>query len=143
VLDPLAAFYPELPEGVLSHHERWDGKGYPRGLKGRRIPIEARITTIADTFDAVTHHRRYRAGRRVALAADVLAEGRGTQFDPELVDLALLPPILEQLSKIHIDSRPRRRSRTARSKEPGPDVSFRWRSESLGSRRIRASHHVD
>src|SRR5262249_26180759 len=43
VLAPLAAFYPELPSGVLAHHERWDGKGYPRGLRGRRIPLEARI----------------------------------------------------------------------------------------------------
>src|SRR5262249_603740 len=55
VLAPLAAFYPELPRGVVAHHERWDGKGYPRGLRGPQIPLEARIVTIADTFDAVTH----------------------------------------------------------------------------------------
>jgi HD-GYP domain-containing protein (c-di-GMP phosphodiesterase class II) len=144
VLDPLAAFYPELPEGVLSHHERWDGTGYPRRLKGRRIPIEARITSIADTFDAITHNRRYRAGSGVAIAAEVLAEGRGTQFDPELVDLALLPPVFEELSRIRLEEkRPRRRSRVGRSKERGPDVSFRWRSESLGSRRVRVARHVD
>ena len=63
VLEPLKAFYPELPEGVLSHHEKWDGAGYPRQLKGRRIPFSARVVTIADTFDAITHHRRYRDGR--------------------------------------------------------------------------------
>src|SRR5512132_1551288 len=55
VLAPLKAFYPELPEGVLAHHERWDGTGYPRGLRASRIPLEARIVTIADTLDAVAH----------------------------------------------------------------------------------------
>ncbi|HEY4129689.1 MAG TPA: HD domain-containing phosphohydrolase [Gemmatimonadaceae bacterium] len=143
VLDPLAAFYPELPEGVLSHHERWDGKGYPRGLKGRRIPIEARITTIADTFDAITHNRRYREKSGVSRAVHVLAEGRGTQFDPELVDLALLPPILEQMSRVHIVAQSRRHTRQARARESVPDVSFRWRSESLGSRRVRATRDID
>src|SRR5690242_3215988 len=63
VLAPLTPFYPELAKGVLSHHERWDGRGYPSGLRGRQIPIAARIVTLADTFDAVSHRRRYRAGR--------------------------------------------------------------------------------
>src|SRR5689334_1161513 len=60
VLQPLNGFYPDLADGVLSHHERWDGKGYPRGLKGRRIPLAARVVAVADTFDALTHGRRYR-----------------------------------------------------------------------------------
>src|SRR4051812_19451142 len=62
VLAPLFGFYPDLPEGVLSHHERWDGSGYPRHLRGRRIPITARVVAIVDTFDAITHRRRYRDG---------------------------------------------------------------------------------
>src|SRR5215216_5929831 len=57
VLAPLAAFYPELARGVLSHHERWDGNGYPRQLRGREIPFAARVVTLADSFDAITHSR--------------------------------------------------------------------------------------
>src|SRR5919112_1535030 len=63
VLAPLSSFYPDLAEGVLSHHERWDGTGYPRRLRGRQIPLEARVVAIADTFDAVSHSRRYQKGR--------------------------------------------------------------------------------
>src|SRR5690348_16414490 len=87
VLAPIAPFYPDLAEGVVAHHERWDGKGYPNGVRGKRIPLAARIVTLADTFDAVTHNRRYRDGRGPQSAAQVIAAGRGTQFDPELVDL--------------------------------------------------------
>src|SRR5215216_1728341 len=59
VLAPLSAFYPKLPEGVLSHHERWDGDGYPQKLQGDEIPLAARIVSIADAFDAITFSRRY------------------------------------------------------------------------------------
>ncbi|HEY4139055.1 MAG TPA: HD domain-containing phosphohydrolase, partial [Casimicrobiaceae bacterium] len=117
VLAPLAAFYPELPSGVIAHHERWDGKGYPRGLRGRRIPLEARIVTIADTFDAVTHSRRYRGGADVGRAIEVLADGRGTQFDPDLVDLALLPPVIEEMARVHIKSGGRNQMRRDHRRE--------------------------
>ena len=143
VLAPLEAFYPELAAGVLSHHERWDGTGYPRGLKGKRIPIEARIVTIADTFDAVLHSRRYQKGRGIDGALQVIREGRGTQFDPELVDLVLLPPVIERLEREHLASKSQRSGRRPRPKESAPDVRFRWRSESLGSRHLSASHRVD
>jgi HD-GYP domain-containing protein (c-di-GMP phosphodiesterase class II) len=138
VLAPLAAFYPELPEGVLSHHERWDGKGYPRRLRGQRIPLAARIVTIADTFDAVAHTRRYRRGAGAKRAAQVLAEGRGTQFDPELVDLALLPPVLDAMSRIKVKPGDSRVGRRQSTREHVPDVSFRWRSESLNNSRTTA-----
>jgi HD-GYP domain-containing protein (c-di-GMP phosphodiesterase class II) len=143
VLDPLGAFYPELPRGVLAHHEWWNGKGYPHGLKGRRIPIEARITAIADTFDAITHSRRYRPRSSVATAAAVLADGRGTQFDPELIDLVLLPPVLDEISRVRLVVGPQRRARRGRRPENSPDVSFRWRSESLSSRRVDAAREID
>src|SRR5215217_3758839 len=94
VLRPLAAFYPDLPEGVLSHHERWDGTGYPRGLRGNSIPVEARIVAIADTFDAVTQSRPYSHARSLEVATNIILEGRGTQFDPDLVDLFLSPPVM-------------------------------------------------
>ena len=143
VLAPLNAFYPELSEGVLSQHERWDGTGYPRGLRGQRIPLEARIVTIADTFDAVAHSRRYRKGRGVDDAIRVISEGRGTQFDPTFVDFVLLPPIIARLAHEHIASGRRGSGRRSKSRESVPDVRFRWRSESLRSRSVRPTGRVD
>ena len=95
VLAPLAAFYPDLSSGVLSHHERWDGTGYPRGLRGVAIPFAARIVSIADAFDAITYGRRYRSAQGADEAAEKLMSGRGTQFDPDLVDLFLSPPVFD------------------------------------------------
>jgi HD-GYP domain-containing protein (c-di-GMP phosphodiesterase class II) len=143
VLAPLAAIYPELPSGVLAHHERWDGKGYPRGLRGRRIPLGARIVTIADTFDAVTHARRYRGAADVDSATEELAGGRGTQFDPDLVDLALLPPVLEEMSQVQITTGGRDQARRGARREQVPDVSFRWRSASLRSARVSAPRDIE
>jgi HD-GYP domain-containing protein (c-di-GMP phosphodiesterase class II) len=144
VLAPFNAFYPELAAGVLSHHERWDGTGYPRRLRGARIPLEARVVTIADTFDALTHNRRYRPGTGVRAALGVIASGRGTQFDPTLVDLVLLPPVSDRLARAHVLShRAQRAGRRARTQDAGPDISFRWRSESLGARGVAATHDVD
>jgi HD-GYP domain-containing protein (c-di-GMP phosphodiesterase class II) len=143
VLAPLTAFYPDLAECVLSHHERWDGKGYPRGLRGRRIPLAARVVTIADTFDAVTHSRRYRAGRGFERALNVLVEGRGTQFDPELVDLVLLPPVSDAMSRVRVVRGTSARGNRKRGPQPVPDVAFRWRSESLRARRVKAARRLD
>jgi hypothetical protein len=143
VLAPFDAFYPELSAGVLSHHERWDGTGYPRHLRGTRIPLEARIVTIADTFDAITHNRRYRRGTSIDGALRTIAAGRGTQFDPALVDLVLLPPVIERFTRVHVGHGKHKDGRRAHTSDGGPDVSFRWRSESLGSRRIAAPRDVD
>ncbi len=132
VLQPLTAFYPDLAEGVLSHHERWDGSGYPRHLKGSRIPIAARIVSIADTFDAVTHSRSYSHARSLKTATAVIAEGRGTQFDPDLVDLFLSPPVLKQISvSMHKVKGPKRSIKTRRpvkGSQGVPDITFRWRT---------------
>jgi putative nucleotidyltransferase with HDIG domain len=142
VLTPLCGFYPELGDAVLSHHERWDGSGYPRGLRGRRIPLAARIVTLADTFDAITHGRRYRDARGARHAAKAIAAGRGTQFDPELVDLVLLPPVWERIvgahRLAHRRNAPQPDRREGRREKPAPQVKFRWRREapeSLGSPR--------
>jgi HD-GYP domain-containing protein (c-di-GMP phosphodiesterase class II) len=146
VLAPLKSFYPELPAGVLAHHERWNGSGYPRRLRGARIPIEARIVSIADTFDAVTHSRRYRKGTGAESGFEVLLAGRGTQFDPDLIDLVLLPPIRNAMARACVAKRLRHGHRAARrthERETAPDVSFRWRSESLGSTRVGATRHID
>jgi HD-GYP domain-containing protein (c-di-GMP phosphodiesterase class II) len=134
VLAPLTPFYPELAEGVLSHHERWDGTGYPNCLRGPAIPLAARIVTLADTYDAVTHNRRYRSGRGVASAAQVIASGRGTQFDPSLVDLMLLPPVFDcivaQERAFRRKPRTNHEDRRRGNRESfTPDVTFRWRNE--------------
>ena len=71
---------------ALSHHERWDGGGYPRGLAGLSIPIEARITSVVDSFDAMTHRRVYRLASTVDEALEELTAQRGKQFDPDVVD---------------------------------------------------------
>lgn len=70
---------------VAQHHEKWDGSGYPLGLRGAEIDLNARIFAVADAFDAMTSDRVYRAGRSYEVAASELDEFAGTQFDPEVV----------------------------------------------------------
>jgi HD-GYP domain-containing protein (c-di-GMP phosphodiesterase class II) len=137
VLAPLLSFYPDLGKGVAAHHERWDGTGYPRGIKGRRIPIAARVVAIADSFDAITHRRRYSHARSFAEASRAIADGRASQFDPDLVDLFLSQPVLSKIEKAmrragtpKKSSETRRRGVTSRA----PDVTFRWRPRERGSR---------
>jgi putative two-component system response regulator len=72
-----------------THHERWDGSGYPNGLCGEEIPIEGRITAVADYFDALSHNRVYRAALAVADVLQMIAEGSGTQFDPAVANAML------------------------------------------------------
>lgn len=74
---------------ALSHHEKFDGSGYPRGLKGEEIPLEGRIVAVADVFDAITSDRPYREPLSLDEAFRVMVEGRGTHFDPRLLDLFL------------------------------------------------------
>ncbi|MDR7002425.1 HD-GYP domain-containing protein [Neobacillus niacini] len=73
-------------EVIRSHHERWDGKGYPDALKGKEISYLARVAAIADAFDAMTSTRSYRAALSLDEAFNRILEGKGTQFDPELVE---------------------------------------------------------
>jgi putative nucleotidyltransferase with HDIG domain len=71
--------------GILYHHERWDGAGYPTGLRGSAIPLTVRILTVADTFDAMTSDRPYREGLSVAAATAAIRVEAGLQFDPDVV----------------------------------------------------------
>lgn len=71
---------------ALSHHERWDGKGYPHGLAGEHIPLAARIASVADVFDALTNARVYKPPFPLPKAFEMIREGRGTQFDEACVD---------------------------------------------------------
>lgn len=78
-----------VEEGALYHHERYDGRGYMHGLKGEEIPLNARIIGIADAFDAMTANRVYRKKLDIGYVLEELKKGRGTQFDPKLVDIML------------------------------------------------------
>jgi len=90
--------HPELGENIVNNlpcvpiydiiraeHERYDGKGYPFGLKGEKIPIEARIIAVADAFDAMTTNRPYRKAINKYAAIKEIKKGAGSQFDPEVV----------------------------------------------------------
>ena len=88
ILEPLAALSDVIPI-VLYHHEKYDGSGYPKGLKGTEIHPLARITAIADAFDAIQSDRPYRAGRSGDKSAQVIAEAAGTEFDAEMVEAFL------------------------------------------------------
>ncbi len=74
---------------ALSHHERWDGTGYPDGLKGSDIPLAGRIVAVADVFDALTTHRSYKSQVSVDKAFQLLREASGKLFDPQIVDIFL------------------------------------------------------
>ncbi|MDH0895985.1 MULTISPECIES: two-component system response regulator [unclassified Pseudomonas] len=82
---------------ALTHHEKWDGSGYPNGLKGEEIPLAGRIVAIADVFDALTSVRPYKAAWPVEEAISLLRRESGRHFDPELVELFIdqMPAILE------------------------------------------------
>ena len=86
ILGPLMRDAPRALAIVRSHHERLDGKGFPDGLAGDRIPLEARVVTVADSFDAMTSERPYRPARSVPHAVRELQEGKTVQFDPQAVD---------------------------------------------------------
>lgn len=82
--------YFDIAQNVAKyHHERYDGTGYPEGLKGEEIPLEARIMALADVYDALTSDRVYKKAYPNSMAREILKEGAGTQFDPDLCELFL------------------------------------------------------
>jgi len=85
---------------VRSHHERWDGRGYPDGLVGEEIPLSARIFAVADALDAMTSHRPYRRAMSwTAAHAEILAQ-RKRQFDPDVVDaFVAVEPVLREIRR--------------------------------------------
>jgi putative two-component system response regulator len=82
---------------AMCHHEKWDGSGYPRGLTGEQIPLEARIIALADVFDALTSRRPYKEPWPVEKAVDLIKEQAGQHFDPALAEhfIALVPELVE------------------------------------------------
>lgn len=86
ILKPIEQISGSLP-GILHHHERYDGKGYPKGLKGQDIPLIARIISVVDTFDALTSDRAYRPGISAQVAFEKMGQESGSQLDPDLLNL--------------------------------------------------------
>jgi putative two-component system response regulator len=84
-------------EIALAHHEKWDGSGYPNGLKAEQIPISGRIIAIADVFDALTTARPYKEAWTVTDAIRLIDDNSGSHFDPELVPIfhQMMPEILD------------------------------------------------
>lgn len=85
----------DISEIIHYHHERWDGNGYPIGLKGTRIPYLTRIVSMADTLEAITSNRPYRKANDFSFAQQEIFKNKGNQFDPELVDRFMSIPIEE------------------------------------------------
>jgi diguanylate cyclase (GGDEF)-like protein len=98
----IAQATPELfhiAEAILSHHERWDGTGYPQGASGLNIPRLARILTVADSFDAMTNYRPFREALSIEEAAEEIRRGIGYQFDPHIAEI-FLKKVVSPLSDI-------------------------------------------
>jgi putative two-component system response regulator len=87
---------------ALSHHEKWNGSGYPYGLERDKIPLSARIAALADTFDVLTSKRSYKDPYPVSVAIDIIKNERGKHFDPEIVDV--FEKNLKEMSEITITS---------------------------------------
>ena len=83
----------------MYHHERWDGTGYPIGLKGEDIPLCARIMAVADVFDAVSEKRCYRDAMPIEQCFEIIKNGRGQDFDPIIVDVFL--DVKDKVVRIH------------------------------------------
>jgi len=100
------SFFGPMTDCIKYHHEKFGGGGYPDGIKGDKIPLLARIVAVADTYDAITTTRPYRKEKTSNEAVQVLLEGRGTQFDPYIVDIFVNNRLYEKnyISKDKIES---------------------------------------
>jgi hypothetical protein len=95
-----------IQESVRHHHERWDGKGYPAGLNGTEIPLASRIILVADTIDAMTTDRPYRKRLPLEVVTAELQKCRGTQFDPDVVELVVSSVAVRRLITVGVETSP-------------------------------------
>jgi HD-GYP domain-containing protein (c-di-GMP phosphodiesterase class II) len=86
IVEPIG-FSPTATDIILSHHEHWDGTGYPFGLNRGEIPLPARLFSVVDSYDAMTHDRPYRAAMATEDALQIIKAKSGTVYDPEIVDI--------------------------------------------------------
>jgi putative nucleotidyltransferase with HDIG domain len=105
ILERVPLLTPAL-EVVEAHHERWDGGGYPQGLRGEEIPVTARIFAVVDALDAMTHERPHRPARGLDEALGIIRGEAGTQFDPHAVEAALRIPAPEWAERLGLMVRP-------------------------------------
>ncbi len=113
---------------AVSHHERWDGGGYPKGLAGEEIPLAGRITAVADVFDALTHSRPYKEAWSMEEALAVIRNGAGRQFDPIVVDAFL-----------RLDHKTLLAETTPERRAPSPSAPRRMATRPAHARRIGAA----
>lgn len=99
ILADISFPWPVLP-GVKYHHEKWDGTGYPEGLKGEEIPLQARILAVADVYDAVTSNRSYRSAWEHSRAVEMIRNDAGTHFDPVIAEafLSVIDSVVEEMA---------------------------------------------
>lgn len=100
ILEDMGGFFQQLAPVVLAHHERWDGYGYPRGLRGEEVPLAARVLIVVDSYDAMVSRRPYKDPMLVAAARAELRRNAGTQFDPTVVQAFLVMPETTQSGRI-------------------------------------------
>lgn len=117
ILEPLESIHPGISLIVESHHERWDGEGYPQGLSGPEIPLESRIISAADVFDAMTQPRSYHEAAEPEEVLRVLQQDAGTKFDPEVISHVSRPEVwsewleIERLGRREEEEEQQRRER--------------------------------
>ncbi|HTF37008.1 MAG TPA: diguanylate cyclase [Blastocatellia bacterium] len=136
ILERVGFPYPVVPV-VRHHHERWDGRGYPDGLRGDEIPMTARILTLSDCFDAVCEDRNYRAAMTRDQAIEMLKEGSGTVFDPNVVRT-----FLDHLDEFESEIRERcvERQRVELPQNPGNTRAAKAESGPMVYEHIRSAH---
>ncbi|HJQ23427.1 MAG TPA: diguanylate cyclase, partial [Blastocatellia bacterium] len=136
ILERVGFPYPVVPV-VRHHHERWDGHGYPDGLRGDEIPITARILTIADSFDSMREDRQYRQAMTRDEAIATLKEGAGSVFDPHIVRA-----FLDQLEEFEAEIRESRVEAQAEAfrRKPGDDRRLRPPTAPVAYEKIRSAH---
>jgi putative two-component system response regulator len=97
-------FLETAKEISYSHQEKWDGSGYPEGLAGDAIPLSARLMAVADVYDALICRRVYKAAKTHQQAVDIMAEGRGSHFDPDVYDAFMrLQPEIQAIAARYAD----------------------------------------